>query len=156
MRLLPWGGWLLVLLWVELVVAASSYQEIARELMSPACPGKLLIDCTSGEAKQLQQLIRQKLRQGQSKEEIIDYFVQIYGEKILAAPPKRGFYWMAWALPFLALVYAALIMFFLLRIWRRRALSYSTVPAQRATGEGEIDGMWGQRLEEELKDFSDF
>jgi cytochrome c-type biogenesis protein CcmH len=136
--------------WAEL-----SYSEIARELMSPACPGKLLIDCTSGEATQLKELIRQKIQQGQSKEEIINYFVEVYGEQILAAPPKKGFYLTAWTVPLVIIIYAALIVYLMLRFWRRRG---TDLAEPRATEKAEtyLDVSWKQKLEEELKDFQGF
>ena len=67
------------------------WQDVAGDLMSPACPGRTLLNCTSSQAEQWRELIRQKLAQGESKEQILRYFVDIGGEGILAAPPKQGF-----------------------------------------------------------------
>ena len=44
---------------------------------------------------------------GQSKEDIIQYFVSTKGERILAAPTKKGFNLTAWILPFLAIILGA-------------------------------------------------
>ena len=65
------------------------WQDVAGELMSPACPGRTLLNCTSGQAEQWRELIRQKLAQGESKEQIVQHFIDIGGEAILAAPPKK-------------------------------------------------------------------
>ena len=46
---------------------ALEWQDIAANLMSPACPGRTLINCTSGHAEQWRELIRQKLTQGEHK-----------------------------------------------------------------------------------------
>ena len=75
------------------------WQDVAGDLMSPACPGRTLLNCTSSQAEQWRELIRQKLAQGESKEQILRYFVDIGGEGILAAPPKQGFALTAWLLP---------------------------------------------------------
>lgn len=132
-------------------------QEVSREVMSPACPGRLLIDCTSGEADQLRELIRQKIAQGQTKEQIINYLVEVYGVTILASPPKSGFYLAAWTLPFLALLYGALALLLVLKIWARR----KGKGGEGADGIGESammdpdsrkDPYW-ERLEKELKEF---
>lgn len=37
---------------------------------------------------------------GHSAEEIIAAFTGVYGEKVLLAPPRRGFNWLAYVLPF--------------------------------------------------------
>ena len=101
---------------------ALEWQDVASELMSPACPGRTLINCTSGQSDQLRQLIRQKVAQGESKPEIIRYFVDIYGEEILAAPPKKGFALAVWLLPlFVLLNGAGLIVVLTLRWSRSRA-----------------------------------
>ena len=81
----------LILLGLSSPVWSQSWQDVAGELMSPACPGRTLLNCTSSQAEQWRELIRQKLVQGESKEQILRYFVDIGGEGILAAPPKKGF-----------------------------------------------------------------
>lgn len=132
-------------------------QEVAGEVMSPACPGKLLIDCTSGEAEQLRELIRQRISQGQTKEQIINYLVEVYGVTILASPPKSGFYLAAWALPFLALLYGALVLLLVVKIWaRRRGRAEAGAAGNEESGAtspaAQQDPYW-ERLEKELKDF---
>jgi cytochrome c-type biogenesis protein CcmH len=101
---------------------ALEWQNVASELMSPACPGRTLINCTSGQSEQLRELIRQKAAQGESKAAIIRYFVDMYGEEILAAPPKKGFALVAWLLPlFVLLSGVGLIIVLTLRWSRNRA-----------------------------------
>ena len=85
-------------------VIALMWQDVAGELMSPACPGRTLINCTSGQAEQWRELIRQKIAHDETKEQIIQYFVNIHGEEILAAPPKQGFALTAWLLPLFMIV----------------------------------------------------
>lgn len=144
-----------VLFFASIARAELTVNEIARELMSPACPGKLLIDCTSGEAEQLEELIRQKIQQGQSKEDIIKYFVEVYGEPILASPPKKGFYLTAWTLPLLVIIYSALIVYLIIRLWLRKAPYLSEYHPAKTPGTAQNDP-FEQRLEEELKEFQGF
>jgi cytochrome c-type biogenesis protein CcmH len=85
-----------------------------------------LLNCTSAHAEQWRELIRQKLTQGESKEQIVRYFVDIGGEGILAAPPKRGFALTAWLLPaFVLLNGAGLILVLTLRWARERSVEPS-------------------------------
>jgi cytochrome c-type biogenesis protein CcmH len=136
--------------WAEL-----TYNEIARELMSPACPGKLLIDCTSGEAKQLKELIKQKIQEGLSKEDVIKYFVDVYGEEVLASPPKKGFYLTAWTLPILVILYSALIVYFIIRLWLKKIPHVSEYSPVK-TAESSTDDVYKKKLEKELKEFQGF
>ncbi|MGH2405036.1 MAG: cytochrome c-type biogenesis protein [bacterium] len=78
-------------------------QEVARELMCPVCEGQTVADSSVLLAVQMRVLIREKLAAGQTREEILAFFVARYGESILAAPPKRGVNLIVWAGPFVIL-----------------------------------------------------
>ena len=41
-----------------------------------------------------EEMIREKLDEGWSDEEIYDYFVLLYGDRVLATPPPRGLNWL--------------------------------------------------------------
>jgi cytochrome c-type biogenesis protein CcmH len=55
---------------------------------------------------------------GYSAQEIIDAFVDAYGERVLMVPTKSGFNWLAWLTPFAALGVGAAFILHLLRRWR--------------------------------------
>lgn len=55
---------------------------------------------------------------GYGAQEIIDAFVRAYGERVLMAPTKSGFNWLAWVMPFAALGGGAAFVLLLLRRWR--------------------------------------
>ena len=93
------------------------WQDIAGDLMSPACPGRTLLNCISSQAEQWRELIRQKLVQGESKQQIMQYFVEMRGEEVLAAPPKRGFGLAAWLFPLLVMVNGAGLIIVLMWKW---------------------------------------
>lgn len=123
------GFYLLILLGLVPSAYALQWQDVANELMSPACPGRTLVNCTSGQSEQLRELIRQKIAQGESKPAIIRYFVDMHGEEILAAPPKKGFALAAWLLPlFVVLNGAGLIMILTFRWTRNRVHSTPDAP----------------------------
>lgn len=147
------GGLLLLSLLLAAPSAALVWQEVAGELMSPACPGRTLLNCTSAQAEQWRELIRQKIAQGESKEQIIQYFVDMRGEEILAAPPKRGFALTAWLLPLFVLINgAALVVFLTLRWARRQAPAASAVPAADTEPSPLASDPYWQRLQQELRD----
>jgi cytochrome c-type biogenesis protein CcmH len=136
---------------------SQTWQDIAGDLMSPACPGRTLLNCTSGQAEQWRELVRQKLAQGESKEQILRYFVEIGGEGILAAPPKQGFALTAWLLPLFVMLNGAGLIVVLTRRWARKRpqahvesmTDYSdAAPAAHQPSDPYLD-----RLHRELKEF---
>ena len=94
-------------------------RDIARALMCPVCEGQTVADSSSLLAEQMRVLIKEKLQQGEGREEILAYFVSRYGESILAAPPKRGFSLVVWVGPFAILLLGATLAINTLRRWTR-------------------------------------
>jgi cytochrome c-type biogenesis protein CcmH len=85
-------------------VAATNVEDqvyaIARELMCPVCAGQTIAESSSTLAVQMRQIIRERLQQGQTREEIIAHFVGQFGDHVLATPPRRGAGLLIWlALP---------------------------------------------------------
>jgi len=145
----------LVLFWVSLFtppVQALTMEEVAREIMSPACPGQLLVDCPSGEGAQLRELIRQKIARGETKEQIIKYFVEIYGEDILAAPPKKGFFLTLWYLPYLFILNGIGVVALISLIWVKRRKGPAASPIAQAPQVIQED-KYLDRVEKELEEF---
>src|SRR5215468_2949696 len=112
-----------IMLGLSALAWSQPWQDVAGDLMSPACPGRTLLNCTSSQAEQWRELIRQKLAQGESKEQILQYFVDIGGEAILAAPPKKGFALTAWLLPVFVVVNGAVLIIALTRRWAKRRVA---------------------------------
>lgn len=78
--------------------------EISYLLMCPVCQGQTVEESNSQLAKDMRAIIRTKLEEGHSKEEIIAYFVDRYGEAILGAPPAKGTNLILWLFPAFAFV----------------------------------------------------
>jgi cytochrome c-type biogenesis protein CcmH len=142
-----------------LIVPAWSepWQDVAGNLMSPACPGRTLLNCTSTQAEQWRELIRQKLAQGESQEQILRYFVDIGGEGVLAAPPKQGFALTAWLLPLFVMVNGAGLIVVLTRRWaqRRPQADVHGMPDRNAAPSSQLSDPYLDRLHRELKEFND-
>lgn len=85
--------------------------EIGSELMCPVCQGQSVSESNSGLAQDMREIIRQKLENGESKEEIISYFTARYGDSILGAPPAKGIGYLLWLLPVLSLTVGLLIIY---------------------------------------------
>jgi len=62
-------------------------RDTSKELMCTCGDCELVVsNCDCPRASELTALIEKKLSQGQSKEQIIQYFVLQYGKRVLAAP----------------------------------------------------------------------
>jgi cytochrome c-type biogenesis protein CcmH/NrfF len=76
------------------------------------------LDCSS--ATYIRRTIKEGLSQGKSEEVILAGFVDQYGPKVLPEPPRAGFGFMAWLMPFVALTLGVFgVMFALTRLRRK-------------------------------------
>ena len=124
-------------------------RAIAKQLRCPVCTGETVADSNAEVSVQMRGIIREKLQQGETPDQIKAYFVARYGESILAEPPARGFTLGVWLMPILALIVGLGIVGAVLRSWLRRGagepLSAPAVAAPRAADD--------ERLERELEQF---
>ena len=97
--------------------AKTTYEDVSKSLMSPVCPGKMLSDCPSSEGSQLREVVKKQIREGKTKEEIISYFVEVYGKTVLSVPPSEGFLITSWLLPFIVFLSGLLIFSILIFSW---------------------------------------
>jgi cytochrome c-type biogenesis protein CcmH len=81
--------------------------SIANSLNCPVCTGESVRDSSSQLAHDMRELIQQKLDQGQTRQQIMDYFVGAYGVTILRQPPKHGFSLALWWIPVVAVIAGA-------------------------------------------------
>jgi cytochrome c-type biogenesis protein CcmH len=58
---------------------------------------------------------------GYTAEEILEAFVNVYGERALMAPPKEGFNRLAYIMPGLSMAVGAVVLAVIIRRWRRPA-----------------------------------
>ncbi|MEE8136309.1 MAG: cytochrome c-type biogenesis protein [Thermodesulfobacteriota bacterium] len=123
-------------------------KEISYLLMCPVCQGQSVGESNSNLAHDMRDIIRKQLEEGKSKEEILAYFVNSYGESILASPPPKGINWLLWLLPGVAIVFGGLgIILFLYK-------SQSNKNDDKHTSENtrpEVDNDYIKRIEEELE-----
>lgn len=82
--------------------------EISYLLMCPVCQGQSVAESNSDLAKDMRSIIRKKVQEGESQEEIISYFVNRYGDSILGSPPAKGVNWLLWLLPLFSLIFGGL------------------------------------------------
>src|SRR5712692_868473 len=93
-------------------------QDVASQLKCPICQGESVADSPSLLAKQMRGVIRQQLQSGKSEQQVVQYFVDRYGQQIVWSPPWQGFTLLAWLVPIALLLGGTILLFFVLRSWR--------------------------------------
>lgn len=132
--------------------AQTTVNDVSKGLMCQ-CPDCVMTldSCDCGFADNMRLIIAEKIDQGQTKGQILDYFVAIYGEQVLTTPSKSGFNLIVWIAPFGVLLVGGGAVFFALRTWvgQGRSLQIEEV----AAGE-EVDDEYQSKLEKELDEFT--
>ncbi|MBQ1016821.1 cytochrome c-type biogenesis protein CcmH [Micromonospora sp. D93] len=77
---------------------------VAAGLRCPACQGESVADSRSPIAESMRQVITDQVAQGRRPEEIRRWFVDRYGEEVLAQPPVWGPALLLWVVPAVALL----------------------------------------------------
>ncbi|MBI4444002.1 MAG: cytochrome c-type biogenesis protein CcmH [Acidobacteria bacterium] len=88
------------------------------------------LDCSS--ATYIRNTIRASLSEGKTEDAIVASFVEEYGPKILPEPPRQGFSWMAWIMPFAALVLGGGVVSYVLWLWKWKPAEDNTAGATPA------------------------
>lgn len=120
---------------------------IAKQLYCPVCENIPLDVCGTQACAQWRELIREKLSQGWSEPQIKQYFVDQYGDRVLATPPAEGLNWLVYLVPPLAIAAGAYILYRALRAWKQPTPLAETAGLTSPTQTDE----YIRRLEEELK-----
>ncbi len=103
--------------------------EVAKKLYCPVCPNTPLDVCETKACQDWRAEIRTQLTEGWTEEKILAYFVEQYGERVLAEPERSGFTSLVWILPVVALLLGLVIVAQMLRNWKaaQRGLSDTAV-----------------------------
>jgi cytochrome c-type biogenesis protein CcmH len=121
--------------------------EIASQLRCVVCQNLSVADSPSETATQMRGVIRQRLAAGERPDQVIQYFVDKYGEWILLEPRRHGFTLIVWLLPPLAAVAGIGLAAVLLTRWTRRRRR-----ATAATPTTNVDPAMSERIRRELAD----
>ena len=105
---------------------------LAAELRCLVCQNQTIADSSAPLAEDLRNQVRERMRQGASDPEIIDFMVARYGDFVLYRPPVKATTLLLWFGPLLLVVAGLLV---LLRRLRRRPppeLELTTAERERA------------------------
>lgn len=135
------------------VISDDEVNAVAQNLYCPVCPNTPLDVCETQACQDWRAEIRTQLSSGWSEEEVMAYFVERYGERVLAEPERGGFTSLIWILPVVALLVGLAIVVQALRSWRaRKQQAVAGDVAALATEAGTVSPEARARIERELQD----
>jgi cytochrome c-type biogenesis protein CcmH len=94
--------------------------RVAKQLYCPVCPNTPLDVCETKACEDWRAQIRDQLSEGWTDQQIMDYFVAQYGERVLAEPQQTGFTSLVWFLPLIVVLVGLGIVYEILRNWRKQ------------------------------------
>jgi len=148
------GIWLLLILVIAGNVLAQEPEPsddevnaIAKQLYCPVCENIPLDVCPTQACEQWRATIRDKLSIGWNEQQIKNYFVDQYGDRVLATPPVRGLNWLVYVLPPIVFLAGAIFLFRAFRSWTRSEPPVSEVGASDILS----NDPYVQELEDQLR-----
>ncbi|HLC02934.1 MAG TPA: cytochrome c-type biogenesis protein [Anaerolineales bacterium] len=92
--------------------------RVAKNLYCPVCPNTPLDVCETKACQDWRAQIKDQLAAGWSEEQVVDYFVAQYGERVLAEPQRKGFTSLVWLLPAIAVALGLVVVWQVVAGWR--------------------------------------
>jgi len=124
---------------------------IAKQLFCPVCENIPLDVCPTQACEEWRELIRLKLSEGWSEEQIKSYFAEQYGARVLASPPAKGFNILFYALPAIGLIIGiGIVVFVLYWAYYKPSRSAESVSKVDSIPNG-LDQDYVDRLEQDLR-----
>lgn len=121
---------------------------VASQLYCPVCESTPLDVCPTEACRQWRDLIRTQLADGMNEDQIKQYFVDNYGARVLAEPPKQGYFWLAYLLPPVIILAGAIMLFRSFKVWTKPQAASAGVDEDQSDPSKDD---YVARFEEEIK-----
>jgi cytochrome c-type biogenesis protein CcmH len=118
-------------------VDEETVHRIAAQLRCVVCQNLSVADSPSETANQMRGIIRERLAQGETPDQVRAYFVDKYGTWILLEPPRQGFNLLVWVAPFAALLAGLGLVAAVAFRWRRAAARGPAAPEPAVVDEAD-------------------
>jgi len=92
-------------------------RRVASQLRCVVCQNLSVADSPSEMARQMRDVVRERLAQGETDEQVIRYFEERYGPWVRLSPGG----WLVWVLPFAGLFLGLGVVLLVTLRWTRRA-----------------------------------
>jgi cytochrome c-type biogenesis protein CcmH len=123
------------------MTTADRARGIEGQVWSPYCPGRLLIDCTTPQARTLRDRIQHRIEDGQTDAEVLGWIRGNFGDEALARPRANGAGLAIWLVPAVLFAMGAIVLGGLVRRWTHTRAEEPGPPSPRG----------GRRLREEVE-----
>ncbi len=121
-------------------------RQLEAQLIAPCCWSQQVSVHQSAAADEIKQNIRVMLASGKTNQQILDFYVAEYGDRILAEPPARGFNASLYVLPWFFLAGSVGLVVFVIRHMRSPGRAGGAAPPAAPLNDADSD-----RLDEELR-----
>ena len=143
----------------EILPSDDDVNAIAHQLYCPVCENTPLDVCPTTACHQWRELIRTMLAEGKTEAEITQFFVENYGARVLAEPPRTGLNWIIYIVPPVVFLAGAYLLFRGFSLWKRSADEKLDTGSTSIVQDRDInkdtthpEDEYLQRLEKEVKD----
>ena len=121
---------------------------VAHQLYCPVCQNTPLDVCPTQACAQWRELIRAKLADGWTADQIKQYFATQYGARVLAEPPRQGLNWLVYVIPPVLMLIGVYILYRALQSMRKQPALADLNASEPAAPDSDE---YLRRVEEELK-----
>jgi len=83
-------------------------REISKDLRCLVCQNQSIDDSNADLARDLRVIVRERLKKGESNEQVLQYVTDRYGDYVLLRPPFKATTLLLWIGPFAVLLIGAL------------------------------------------------
>tara|TARA_Y100001970_G_scaffold290854_1_gene425991 strand:+ start:5194 stop:5592 length:399 start_codon:yes stop_codon:yes gene_type:complete len=90
-------------------ILQSTYQELVNEIRCLVCQNQTIADSTAPLANDLKREIRSMIEQGSTKNDVIIFLTDRYGDFVLYNPPLQTNTLVLWASPIIFLLFGCVI-----------------------------------------------
>ena len=153
--ILPATFTLLMVLALPASGLALTSSEVESELMCTCGCSMVLNTCSCGTSDQMRKTISGMIREGKTKEQIINAFVLKSGESILSSPPRKGFNMIAYAAPTVGLAFGGLVAVVFVRRWTSSKSTDNGEGGNTSEGDPPITDEMQEKIDEELKELEE-
>lgn len=130
-------------------VTFDQVNEIAQQLYCPVCPNETLDMCQTQACVQWRAEIREQLERGENEQQIINSFVQRYGDRVLGTPQDPTLRALSLVTPFLLAGVALVVGVLTFLRWRGRP---HLAPATPNAPTPAANDDYRQQLERDLRE----
>ncbi|MCA9974922.1 MAG: cytochrome c-type biogenesis protein CcmH [Anaerolineales bacterium] len=136
---------------VKRVITDDDVNKIARVVYCPVCESTPLDVCQTQACADWRQIIREMLEDGKTEQDVFDYFSNLYGDRVLAEPPREGFSLLVWLVPLIMIPAGVLFFVNYMRNLRSSVGESGPVASSTAVTEPATPDDYISKIEKELQ-----